>query len=60
MSELESVWAEAFRRTGEDGRDPEEHFREIIEEALDSLVADGAFDWAFNDAGKKVYWMKSQ
>jgi hypothetical protein len=58
--ELDEVWAEAFRRAGEDGGDPEEHFREIIEEALDSLVADGTWEWGFNDAGKKAYRMKSQ
>jgi hypothetical protein len=56
---MDEVWAEAFRRAGEDGRDPPEHFREMMEEALDSLVADGAFEVRLNDAGEKVYRMKS-
>jgi hypothetical protein len=57
---MDEVWAEAFRRAGEDGRDPPGALpRDDGGGALDSVVADGAFEVRLNDAGEKVYRMKS-
>jgi len=58
MSEADRrvIWDEAFRRASERGGDPEEHFRAMIQEALDSLVADGSVETAgLNGAGEMVY-----
>jgi hypothetical protein len=50
------IWDEALRRAAERGGDPEEHFRAMIQETIDSLVADGSFETAaLNAAGKMVY-----
>jgi hypothetical protein len=62
MSEADRrvIWGEAFRRAAERGGDPEDHFRGMIQEALDSLVADGSLETAgLNGAGKMVYRAKS-
>jgi hypothetical protein len=57
---LEALWDEAFRRAAEKGGNPEEHFRAMIQEALDSLVADGSVETAgLNGAGKMVYRARS-
>jgi hypothetical protein len=41
---MDEVWAEAFRRAGEDGRDPQEHFlaeaREMLAEATRGTLLD--------------------
>jgi hypothetical protein len=56
---LEALWDEAFRRTAERGGDPEEHFRAMIQEALDSAAADGSIEaTGLNAAGKMVYRSK--
>lgn len=47
-----AIWEEAFRRAAERGGDPEEHFRKMIQEVLDSLVADGSFE----TAGAQCRW----
>jgi hypothetical protein len=53
---LEALWDEAFRRAAERGGNPEEHFRAMIQEALDSAAADGSIETAgLNAAGKMVY-----
>jgi hypothetical protein len=50
------IWDEALRRAAERGGDPEEHFRAMIQETIDSLVADGSFETGgLNAAGKMVY-----
>jgi hypothetical protein len=50
------IWDEAFRRAAERGSDPEEHLRAMIQEVLDSLVADGSIETVgVNSAGKMVY-----
>jgi hypothetical protein len=62
LSEADSrvIWDEAFRRAAERGGDPEEHFRKMIQETLDSLVADGSFETVgLNAAGKMAYRAKS-
>jgi hypothetical protein len=38
------IWDEAFRRAAERRGDPEEHLREMMQEVLDSLVADGIIE----------------
>jgi hypothetical protein len=38
-----AIWDEAHRRAVEEGGDPEECFRAIMQEAFDSLVASGEF-----------------
>jgi hypothetical protein len=62
MSEADRrvIWDEAFRRAPERGGDPKEHFRAMIQEALDRLVADGSVETAgLNGAGKMVYRARS-
>jgi hypothetical protein len=50
------IWDEALRSAAERGGDPEEHLRAMIQETMDSLVADGSFETAgLNAAGKMVY-----
>jgi hypothetical protein len=50
------IWDEAFRRAAERGGNPKEHFRAMIQEAIDSLVADGSLETAgLSAAGKMVY-----
>jgi len=58
MSEADRrvIWDEASRRAAERGGHPEEHFQKMIQEVLDSLVADGSLETAgLNGAGKMVY-----
>jgi hypothetical protein len=56
---LEALWDEAFRRAAERGGDPEEHFRAMIQEALDRAAADGSIETAgLNAAEKMVYRSK--
>jgi hypothetical protein len=43
IDDRQVLWDEAFRRAAEKGGDPEDHFRAIIQEAVDSLVRDGTF-----------------
>jgi hypothetical protein len=61
MSKIDGgmIWDEAFRRAAE-GCDPKEHLRGMIQEILDSLVADGSIETVgLNSAGKTVYRAKS-
>jgi hypothetical protein len=50
------IWDEAFRRAAQRGGDPEEHFRAMIQEALDSLVSEGELvALGLNEFGQMVY-----
>ena len=51
-----AIWDEAFRRAAASGGDPEQHFRAMIQETLDKLVADGSIETAgLNEHGQMVY-----
>ena len=50
-----AIWDEAFRRAAASGGDPEHHFRAMIQETLDRLVADGSIETAgLNEQGQMV------
>jgi hypothetical protein len=54
-----AIWAECLRRVAERGGDLDEHLRAMMQETLDSLVADGIVETAGrNAAGKMVYRSK--
>jgi hypothetical protein len=58
-ADRQAIWDECLRRAAERGGDPDEHFRAVIQEVLDSAVADGSIEAAgLNAEGKMVYRSK--
>jgi hypothetical protein len=47
------IWDEALRTAAERGRDPEGHLRAMIQETMDSLVADGLIETAGLNAARE-------